>query len=76
MLADTHVHVISNDQRKYPRRPGKLPEWVQDLSGASLIALNREAGIDRTVLVQGFGVYEFANCAPQRLSARLEARQI
>lgn len=61
MIIDTHVHVISNDQQRYPRRPGELPEWVQDLSGATLAALNGEAGIDRTVLVQGFGAYECDN---------------
>ena len=57
MIVDTHVHVISEDQRKYPRKTGKLPEWVQDMTGEMLIALNREAGIDKTVLVQGFGPY-------------------
>jgi len=61
MIVDTHVHVISEDQRKYPRKAGELPEWVQDLSGAALIALNHAAGIDRTILVQGFGPYEFDN---------------
>ena len=57
MIVDTHVHVISEDQRKYPRKTGKLPEWVQDMTGEMLIALNREAGIGKTVLVQGFGPY-------------------
>jgi L-fuconolactonase len=61
MIVDTHVHVISNDQYKYPRKAGELPEWVQDLSGATLIELNRESGIDRTILVQGFGAYEYDN---------------
>jgi predicted TIM-barrel fold metal-dependent hydrolase len=61
MIVDTHVHVISEDQQRYPRKAGELPEWVQDLSGETLIALNREAGIDRTALVQGFGAYEFDN---------------
>ena len=60
MIIDTHVHVISNDQQKYPRRSGELPDWVQDLSRATLFALNREAGIDRTVF-QGFGAYEYDN---------------
>jgi L-fuconolactonase len=77
VIVDTRVHVISKDQQKYPRRPGELPEWVQDLSGATLVALNREAGIDRTVLVQGFGAYAFdnsyaADCAaeyPDRFSS-------
>jgi len=70
MIVDTHVHVISPDQQKYPRRAGNLPEWVQDLSGETLLALNHEAGVDRTVLVQGFGPYAYdnsyaADCAVQ-----------
>jgi L-fuconolactonase len=38
-----------------------LPDWVQDLSAGELLRLNREAGIDRTILVQGFGPYLFDN---------------
>ncbi len=61
MIVDTHVHVISEDQTSYPRRAGALPDWVQDLSAATLLKLNREAGIDRTILVQGYGPYLFDN---------------
>jgi predicted TIM-barrel fold metal-dependent hydrolase len=60
MIVDTHVHVISDDRRKYPRR-ANTPEWVTDTSGEMLLALNREAGIDKTVLVQGYGAYEYDN---------------
>ena len=61
MIVDTHVHVIANDQARYPRKAGPLPDWVQDLSAETLLQLNREAGIDRTILVQGFGPYGFDN---------------
>jgi L-fuconolactonase len=69
MIIDTHVHVISDDQQKYPRR-ADAQEWVRDTSAEMLLALNREAGVDRTVLVQGHGAYEFdnsyaADCARQ-----------
>ncbi len=69
MIIDTHVHVISDDQRKYPRR-ADAQEWVRDTSGEMLLALNREAGVDRTVLVQGYGAYGYdndyaADCARQ-----------
>jgi len=69
MIIDTHVHVISGDQRKYPRR-ADVQDWVRDTSGEMLLALNREAGVDRTVLVQGYGAYEYdnsyaADCARQ-----------
>jgi predicted TIM-barrel fold metal-dependent hydrolase len=69
MIIDTHVHVISGDQQKYPRR-ADAQDWVRDTSGEMLLALNREAGVDCTVLVQGYGAYEFdnsyaADCARQ-----------
>jgi L-fuconolactonase len=69
MIIDTHVHVISGDQRKYPRRADEQ-DWVRDTSGEMLLALNRDAGVDRTVLVQGYGAYECdnsyaADCARQ-----------
>jgi predicted TIM-barrel fold metal-dependent hydrolase len=60
MIVDTHVHAISGDQRKYPRRANP-PEWVTDTPGEMLLSLNREAGIDKTVLVQGYGPYEYDN---------------
>jgi L-fuconolactonase len=76
MIIDTHVHVISGDQQKYPRR-ADAQGWVRDTSSETLIELNREAGVDRTVLVQGHGAYEYdnsyaADCArqyPDRLVA-------
>jgi L-fuconolactonase len=69
MIIDTHVHVISDDQQRYPRR-ADAQEWVRDTSAEMLLALNREAGVDRTVLVQGHGAYGFdnsyaADCARQ-----------
>jgi L-fuconolactonase len=69
MIIDTHVHVISGDQRKYPRR-ADAQDWVRDTSGEMLLALNRDAGVDRTVLVQGYGACECdnsyaADCARQ-----------
>jgi L-fuconolactonase len=60
MIVDTHVHVISDDQQKYPRRPD-APDWVRDTSGEMLLTLNREADVDRTLLVQGYGAYECDN---------------
>jgi predicted TIM-barrel fold metal-dependent hydrolase len=46
VIVDTHVHLISNDQSKYPRR-AHTAEWVTDTSGEMLLLLNREAGIDK-----------------------------
>jgi predicted TIM-barrel fold metal-dependent hydrolase len=60
MIIDTHVHPIAGDQQKYPRRPVP-PDWVTDTSAETLLSLNRDAGIDKTVLVQGFGPYAYDN---------------
>ena len=60
LLIDTHVHVISDDQQKYPRR-ADMANWVTDTSGEMLLSLNLKAGIDKTVLVQGYGAYEYDN---------------
>ena len=76
MIIDSHVHVIAADLQKYPRC-AETPEWVRDTSSEMLLALNREAGIDRTVLVQGYLAYEYdnsyaADCAreyPDRFTA-------
>ena len=63
MIVDTHVHAVSEDQRKYPRRvsPGTPGEWVRDMSAEMLLSLNAEAGIDKTVLVQAYSAYRYDN---------------
>lgn len=71
MVVDTHVHVIAPDQRKYPRTEAAArTRWVRDLSGETLLGMMREAGIDRTILVQAHGAYAYdnsyaADCAAQ-----------
>jgi L-fuconolactonase len=60
VIVDTHVHVISDDQRQYPRR-ADTANWVTDTPGEMLLSLNHEAGISKTVLVQGYGAYEYDN---------------
>ncbi|MGH7985044.1 MAG: amidohydrolase family protein [Candidatus Binataceae bacterium] len=62
MIVDTHVHVIAEDQRQYPRTPAAAnTEWVRDLTAESLLALMEEAGIGRTILVQAHGAYQYNN---------------
>jgi len=63
MIVDTHVHVVSDDQQKYPRNvtPGQPGEWVQDMTGETLLSLNAQAGIDKTVLVQPYTAYKYDN---------------
>ena len=78
MIVDTHVHVVSDDQQKYPRSTviqigsgvtdagqalttGAPGEWVQDMTGEMLLSLNKQAGIDKTVLVQAYSAYKYDN---------------
>jgi len=79
MIIDTHVHVVAEDQKKYPRQvtPGPSGEWVRNMSAEALLSLNAQAGIDKTVLVQAYSAYGFdnsyvADCAadhPERFSS-------
>jgi L-fuconolactonase len=63
MIVDTHVHAVSEDQRKYPRQvtPGAPGEWVRNMSPEMLLSLNAQAGIDKTVLVQVYSAYKYDN---------------
>lgn len=63
MIVDTHVHVVSENQRKYPRQvtPGAPGEWVQNMTAEMLLSLNAQAGIDKTVLVQAYSAYKYDN---------------
>lgn len=64
-IVDTHTHVTSPDLQKYPRfRTAAFEtEWVDkttvDVDG--LAAEMTAAGVDRAVLVQAFGAYQFDN---------------
>jgi L-fuconolactonase len=72
MIVDTHVHVVSEDQRKYPRQvaPGALGEWVRSMSAEMLLSLNAEAGIDKTILVQAYSAYKYDNSYAADCAAR------
>ncbi len=73
MIIDTHVHVFTNDRKKYPQikdtpSAGKIPsiteigqsEWpVTPVE--DLIAMMDEAGIAKATLVQAYFVYEYDN---------------
>ncbi len=62
MLVESHCHIISPDQRKYPRDTGPRPAaWLRDLAAEEFIALNDAAGVERAVLVQAFGAYRYDN---------------
>src|SRR6202521_5305464 len=88
MIVDTHVHVVSDDQKKYPRKtdgaqigsievaqgkavtPGAPGEWVQDMTAETLLSLNAQAGIDKTVLVQAYSAYKYDNSCTADCAAK------
>lgn len=73
MIVDTHVHVFTDDRKKYPQihdtdRAGSIPsiaeigqsEWPLT-TAETLIELMDDAGIDRATLAQAYFVYEYDN---------------
>jgi len=63
-VVDSHVHVVSDDLARHPLRPGVATNpWYLEhpCSGPQLRGLMAEAGVDRAVLVQGVGAYEYDN---------------
>ncbi len=63
MIVDTHVHIVAADQQRYPRQLGHagISSWVHDLPVEEMLQHMNEAGIDRAVLSQAFGVYRGDN---------------
>jgi L-fuconolactonase len=62
VIVESHCHIISPDQQKYPRDLGPNPgSWVRDLSAEEFIALNDAVGVERAILVQAFGAYKYDN---------------
>jgi len=64
-MIDTHAHVISTDERRYPRAPlgGKQSDWSRErpVSAEKMVAAMDAAGIERTVLVQASTCYGHDN---------------
>lgn len=61
---DTHVHVIADDQDRYPLNPsGVTGAWYREdpCSVERLVGLMEVAGVDAAVLVQGISAYRFDN---------------
>jgi len=62
MMVESHCHIISPDQHKYPRDLGAKPAaWVRDLPVEEFVKLMDGAGVGRAVLVQAFGAYRYDN---------------
>jgi L-fuconolactonase len=63
-LVDTHVHVIADDEVRYPLNPsGVTGPWYRDdpCPVERLVALMDDAGVDAAVLVQGISAYGHDN---------------
>jgi L-fuconolactonase len=71
MIVDTHVHVYTDDRKKYPQvrdtaRGGAIPEfngqgqWAP-CSIEELTKMMNEAGVDKATLVQAYYIYEYDN---------------
>ena len=73
MIVDTHVHVFTDDRKRYPQlrdtpRAGSIPsiseigqtEWPVT-TAETLISQMDEAGIGKAALVQAYFVYEYDN---------------
>jgi len=64
VIVDTHVHVVSHDEERYPLSPRPLSgEWYRAAphSAEDLIELMGRSGVDRAILVQPMGAYSFDN---------------
>lgn len=64
-MIDTHAHVISRDERRYPRAPlgGRQSDWSRErpVSADEMLAAMDAAGIEHTVLVQASTCYGHDN---------------
>jgi L-fuconolactonase len=75
MIVESHCHIVSPDQNKYPRDLGMKPAaWVRDLSAEELVALNDTSGVQRAILVQAFGAYRYDNSYVADTAARYPER--
>ena len=84
MQVDTHVHVIAEDQTRYPFRPiegyggGRLHVWHKEtpVSAERLLDEMTGAGVDRAVLVQAFSAYGYDNAYHADSTARYLGRVV
>jgi L-fuconolactonase len=62
-VIDTHIHVVSPDTRRYPLTGGTrdgTDYWSDgSCSAGEVLRVQRAAGVQRTVLVQGVGAYGY-----------------
>ncbi|MFZ4584045.1 MAG: amidohydrolase family protein [Acidimicrobiia bacterium] len=63
MLIDTHVHLVSADERRYPRQLNGDADWVHThaCDASAYRVLMTAAGVTHAVLVQAVGAYRDDN---------------
>ena len=65
MIIDSHCHVIATDTKHYPLKPlfGKQSDWSAEhpLDYPDMVKATKEAGVDKSVLVQASSAYAFDN---------------
>ena len=64
LIVDSHVHVVAEDESRYPLSPRPLSgKWYREApcSAERLLRLMDESGVDRAVLIQPLGAYSFDN---------------
>jgi L-fuconolactonase len=65
MLIDTHTHVIATDTKRYPLAPlyGRQSDWSAEhpIDYADMVKATKEAGVDKSVLVQASSAYAYDN---------------
>ncbi len=64
VLIDSHVHVVAEDQERYPLDPAGLPgAWYREAphDAEQFLACMQEAGVAGAVLVQPVGAYSYDN---------------
>lgn len=64
MIVDTHVHVYTDDTKKYPQKrdtpPNEQGQWAP-CSAEILLKSMDEAGVEKATLVQAWFVYQYDN---------------
>src|SRR5262249_17777042 len=73
MIVDSHVHVISPDEERYPLCPAGIAQgtgaerrpaaWYREVpvSAERFLELMAASGVERAVLVQAMGAYSYDN---------------
>jgi predicted TIM-barrel fold metal-dependent hydrolase len=77
LIVDSHTHIVSPDEQRYPLSPRPLSgEWYREApcSAEGLLSAMDDTGVDRAILVQPMGAYSFDNRYTADSAARYPER--